>query len=59
MGRAAGRSVEKRKGKAARLRYGGLSAAGKKALVDELVVITGYHRKSVLGAQPQAHLRRW
>jgi hypothetical protein len=33
---------------AARQRYGGLSAAGKKALVDELVVITGYHRKSVL-----------
>jgi len=35
---------------AVRLRCGGLSAAGKKALVDELVVITGYHRKSVLRA---------
>jgi hypothetical protein len=35
---------------AAHQRYGGLSAAGKKALVDELVVITGYHRKSVLRA---------
>jgi hypothetical protein len=64
MGRAAGQSVEKRKGRkagsdpqrrraamgAAHLRYGGLSAAGKKALVHELVVITGYHRKSVLRA---------
>ncbi len=29
---------------------GGLNSAGKKALVDELVVITGYHRKSVLRA---------
>ena len=35
---------------AAHQRYGGLSGAGKKALVDELVVITGYHRKSVLRA---------
>jgi hypothetical protein len=35
---------------AAHQRYGGLSAAGKKALVDELMVITGYHRKSVLRA---------
>lgn len=35
---------------AAHQRYGGLSASGKKALVDELVVITGYHRKSVLRA---------
>jgi len=35
---------------AAHQRCGGLSAAGKKALVDELVVITGYHRKSVLRA---------
>ena len=55
MGRAAGRSVEKQNGRvagpdpqrrraamgAAHQRYGGLSAAGKKALVDELVVITG------------------
>jgi hypothetical protein len=51
MGRAAWRSVEKRKGRAAGLlRCGGLSASGKKALVDELVVMTGYHRKSVLRA---------
>jgi len=35
---------------AAHQRYGGLSSSGKKALVDELVVITGYHRKSVLRA---------
>ena len=35
---------------AAHQRYGGLSTSGKKALVDELVVITGYHRKSVLRA---------
>ncbi|MEO1004206.1 MAG: transposase, partial [Cyanobacteria bacterium J06638_7] len=35
---------------AARQCYGGLSPAGKKALVDELVAITGYHRKSVLRA---------
>jgi hypothetical protein len=32
------------------LRYGVPSASGKNALVDELVVITGYHRKSVLRA---------
>lgn len=32
------------------MRSGGLSASGKKALVDKLVVITGYHRKSVLCA---------
>ena len=31
-------------------RHGGISAAGKKALVDELVVIAGYHRTSVLRA---------
>ena len=36
--------------RAAHQRYGGLSPSGKKALVDELVVITGYHRKSVLRA---------
>jgi hypothetical protein len=55
MVRSAGRFVEKRKGRAAvpdpqrrraapmaaLLRCGGLSAAGKKALVDELVVSTG------------------
>ncbi len=64
MGCAAARSVEKQKGRAAgsnplrrraamgaaHLRYEGLSAAGKKALVDELVVINGHHRKSVLRA---------
>lgn len=33
---------------AARLRYGGLSAAGKKKLLDELELLTGYHRKSLL-----------
>ena len=31
----------------ARQRYGGLSMAGKKALLDEQVVITGEHGKSV------------
>jgi hypothetical protein len=36
MARSAGRSVGKRKGRAAHQRYGGQSAAGKKALVDEL-----------------------
>ena len=64
MARSTGRSGQKRKVRAAGpdpqrrraamgaalLRYGGLSASGKKALVDELVVITGYHRKSVLRA---------
>lgn len=33
---------------AARQRYGGLSAAGKRRLLDELQGITGYHRKSLL-----------
>ena len=33
---------------AARLRYGGLGAAGKKKLLDELELLTGYHRKSLL-----------
>ena len=32
------------------MRYGGLSAAVKKALIDELVALTGYHRKSILRA---------
>ena len=48
-----GRSTPQRRRaalRAARLRYGGLSPAGKRALVDELVLITGYHRKSVLRA---------
>ncbi|HBH74350.1 MAG TPA: hypothetical protein DDY43_13170 [Synechococcales bacterium UBA10510] len=62
MGCAVGLSVEKRKGRAAgsdpqrrraalgaaHQRYGGLSAAGKMALVDELVVITGYHSSGQL-----------
>ena len=33
---------------AASLRYGSLSAAGKKKLLDELELLTGYHRKSLL-----------
>jgi hypothetical protein len=33
---------------AARQRYGGLSVAGKRRLLDELEGITGYHRKSLL-----------
>lgn len=33
---------------AARQRYGGLSAAGKRRILDELQGITGYHRKSLL-----------
>jgi len=42
--------VQKNQSTSARLRDGGLSPAGKRALVDELVLITGYHRKSVLRA---------
>jgi hypothetical protein len=51
-GRAAGPDPQRRRAAmgAARRRCGGLSPAGKKALVDELVAITGYHRKSVLRA---------
>ena len=33
---------------ASRRRYGGLSAAGKRRLLDELQELTGYHRKSLL-----------
>ncbi|MFM9101187.1 MAG: transposase, partial [Cyanobium sp.] len=33
---------------AARRRYGALSAAGKRRLLDELQELTGYHRKSLL-----------
>ena len=33
---------------AARRRYGVLSAAGKRRLIDELQELTGYHRKSLL-----------
>jgi len=33
---------------AAHRRYGGLSAAGKRRLLDELQELTGYHRKSLL-----------
>ena len=51
-GRAAGPDPQRRRAalRAARLRYGGLSAAVKKALIDELVALTGYHRKSILRA---------
>lgn len=39
---AAGPDPQRRRAalRAARLRYGGLSAAGKKALIDELVALT-------------------
>ena len=33
---------------AARRRYGGLSSAGKRRLLDEMQELTGYHRKSLL-----------
>ncbi|WP_432785272.1 transposase [Cyanobium sp. BSA11S] len=48
--RAAGPDPQRRRAamEAARLRYGGLSAAGKRRLLDELEAITGYHRKSLL-----------
>jgi hypothetical protein len=51
-GDAAGPDPQRRRValRAAHLRYGGLSSTGKKSLVDELVVLTGYHRKSVLRA---------
>ena len=57
MGGAAGLDPQRRRAAkaAARQRYGGLSSAGKKALVDELVAITGYHRKSVLRALNRKH----
>lgn len=47
---AAGPDPQRRRAalEAARLRYGGLSAAGKKKLLDELELLTGYHRKSLL-----------
>ena len=47
---AAGRDPQRRRAalEAARLRSGGLSAAGKKKLLDELELLTGYHRKSLL-----------
>ena len=40
---------------AARQRYGGLSAAGKRKLLDELELLTGYHRKSLLRLLNQRH----
>ncbi|WP_255106436.1 MULTISPECIES: transposase [unclassified Synechococcus] len=48
--RAAGPDPQRRRAamEAARQRYGGLSAAGKRRLLDELEAITGYHRKSLL-----------
>ena len=47
---AAGPDPQRRRAalEAARLRYGSLSAAGKKKLLDELELLTGYHRKSLL-----------
>jgi hypothetical protein len=47
---AAGPDQQRRRAalEAARLRYGGLSAAGKKKLLDELELLTGYYRKSLL-----------
>jgi hypothetical protein len=47
---AAGPDPQRRRAalEAARLRYGGLSATGKKKLLDELELLTGYHRKSLL-----------
>jgi hypothetical protein len=47
---AAGPDPQRRRAalEAARQRYGGLSAAGKRRLLDELELLTGYHRKSLL-----------
>ena len=47
---AAGPDPQRRRAalEAARLRYGGLSATGRKKLLDELELLTGYHRKSLL-----------
>lgn len=47
---AAGPDPQRRRAalEAARQRYGGLSAVGKRRLLDELQGITGYHRKSLL-----------
>lgn len=49
-GGAAGPDPQRRRAalEAARQRYGGLGAAGKRRLLDELQGITGYHRKSLL-----------
>ena len=49
-GGAAGPDPQRRRAalEAARQRYGGLSAAGKCRILDELQGITGYHRKSLL-----------
>ena len=49
-GGAAGPDPQRRRAalEAARQRYGGLSAAGKRRILDELQGITGYHRKSLL-----------
>jgi hypothetical protein len=49
-GGAAGPDPQRRRAplEAARQRYGGLSAPGKRGLLDELQGITGYHRKSLL-----------
>jgi hypothetical protein len=47
---AAGPDPQRRRAamEAARQRYGGLSAVGKRRLLNELEAITGYHRKSLL-----------
>lgn len=47
---AAGPDLQRRRAAlaAARQRYGGLSAVGKRRLLDELQELTGYHRKSLL-----------
>jgi hypothetical protein len=47
---AAGSDPQRRRAAldAARQRYGGLSGAGKRRLLDALEAITGYHRKSLL-----------
>jgi len=47
---AAGTDPQRRRAalEAARQRYGGLTTAGKRKVLDELEAITGYHRKSLL-----------
>ena len=54
---AAGPDPQRRRAamEAARQRYGGLSAAGKRKLLDELELLTGYHRKSLLRLLNQRH----
>ena len=63
---AAGPDPQRRRAalEAARRRYGDLSAPGKRTLLDELELLTGYHRKSLLrllnrraSPEPQADQR--